>query len=90
MQECWQGDAGGSTSSGGTTCTGSFTSSGGITCTGGFTSSAGNTCNARILLVPANLLIKLRFFMVFCVITNQKYRKKGKNKKNQQIFRRNK
>ena len=75
MQECWQGDAGGSTSSGGTTCTGSFTSSGGITCTGGFTSSAGNTCNAGILLVPANLLIKLRFFMVFCVITNQKYRK---------------
>lgn len=63
MQECWQGDAGGSTSSGGTTCTGGFTSSGGI------------TCNARILLVPANLLIKLRFFMVFCVITNQKYRK---------------
>ena len=78
MQESWQGDAGGSTSSGGTTCTGSFTSSGGI------------TCNARILLVPTNLLIKLRFFMVFCVITNQKYRKKGKNKKNQQIFRRNK
>lgn len=63
MQECWQGDAGG------------FTSSGGTTCTGGFTSSAGTTCNARILLVPANLLIKLRFFMVFCVITNQKYRK---------------
>lgn len=63
MQECWQGDDGGSTSSGGTTCTGGFTSSGGI------------TCNARILLVPANLLIKLRFFMVFCVITNQKYRK---------------
>ena len=77
MQECWQGDDGGSTSSGGTTCTGSFTSSGGITCTGGFTSSAGNTCNARILLVPANLLIKLRFFMVFCVITNQKSRKEG-------------
>ena len=75
MQECWQGDAVGSTSSGGSTCTGGFTSSGGITCTGGFTSSAGNTCNARILLVPANLLIKLRFFMVFCVITNQKYRK---------------
>ena len=66
MQERWQGDAGGSTSSGGTTCTGSFTSSGGI------------TCNARILLVPANLLIKLRFFMVFCVITNQKYRKERK------------
>lgn len=63
MQESWQGDTGGSTSRGGTTCTGGFTSSGGI------------TCNARILLVPANLLIKLRFFMVFCVITNQKYRK---------------
>lgn len=75
MQESWQSDAGGSTSSGGTTCTGCFTSSGGSTCTGGFTSSAGTTCNARILLVPANLLIKLRFFMVFCVITNQKYRK---------------
>ena len=85
MQECWQGDAGGST-----TCTGGSTSSGGTTCTGSFTSSGGITCNARILLVPANLLIKLRFFMVFCVITNQKYRKKGKNKKNQQIFRRNK
>ena len=78
MQECWQGDAGGSTSSGGTTCTGSFTSVAGNTCTGGFTSVAGNTCNARILLVPANLLIKLRFFMVFCVITNQKYRKERK------------
>lgn len=63
MQESWQGDAGGSTSSGGSTCTGGFTSSGGI------------TCNARILLVPTNLLIKLRFIMVFCVITNQKYRK---------------
>ena len=78
MQECWQGDAGGSTSSGGITCTGGFTSSGGITCTGGFTSSGGTTCNARILLVPANLLIKLRFFMVFCVITNQKYREERK------------
>lgn len=66
MQESWQGDAGGSTSSGGSTCT------------GGFTSSGGTTCNARILLVPANLLIKLRFFMVFCVITNQKYRKERK------------
>lgn len=63
MQESWQGDTGGSTSSAGSTCT------------GGFTSVAGTTCNARILLVPANLLIKLRFFMVFCVITNQKYRK---------------
>lgn len=78
MQESWQGDAGGSTSSGDNTCT------------GGFTSSGGTTCNARILLVPANLLIKLRFFMVFCVITNQNIEKKGKNKKNQQIFRRNK
>lgn len=66
MQECWQGDAVGSTSSGGTTCT------------GGFTSVAGTTCNAGILLVPTNLLIKLRFFMVFCVITNQKYRKERK------------
>lgn len=63
MQECWQSDAGGSTSSGGTTCTGGFTSSGSSTCTGGFTSSGGTTCNAGILLAVQVLPATRGFYL---------------------------